>query len=357
MPTAPPVLTAAPTSPDRSDAATFSARAIALDDFTKNVQIPEMQLAINAAYNNAVEAQGFAAALGAVAWVSGAAYTAYTSVVVSPANFQAYRRKTTSSAGTTDPSLDGTNWAAVNLFTAAVTRSARTSNTILAEADRASLIDITSGTFSQTFTAAATLGSGWFCYIRNSGTGTITLDPNSAELVNGAATLAVKPGQTVLVQCDGTGLYALVTESIVGDHSVFITTGNGHGSTNNKIRRFTTTQSSSGSAITYADSATLGATFTINTAGLYAITYADGSTSASQNFGVSLNSSQLTSDIVLVTAANRLGMTYNVGAGLGNVLTFVAQLAAGDVLRPHDAGSNNDASAAGSYFSVRKIGS
>ena len=142
----------------------------------------------------------------------------------------------------------------------------------------------------------------------------------------------------------------------MGDHSVFVTTGNGHGSTNNQIRRFTTTQSSSGSAITYADSATLGATFTINTAGLYAISYADSCTSAVQNFGVSLNSAQLTTNIVLITAANRLGMTFSVGAGLGNVITIVALLAAGDVLRPHDAGSNNDATAAGSYFSVRKIG-
>jgi hypothetical protein len=349
MPTAPPVLTPAPTSPDRSDRATFSARAIALDDWTKNVHVSELQAAINSAYANAVAAAGSSAALAAIAWVSGTTY-AIGDARYSPIDFQTYRRKT-AGAGTTDPSLDGTNWARVNLASGSVTRTARTSNTILAEADRASLIDITSGTFSQTFTAAATLGSGWYCYIRNAGTGV------SAELINGAATLAVKPGQTVLVQCDGTGLYAMVTEAVVGDHSVFVTTGNGHGSTNTKIRRFTTTQSSSGSAITYADSATLGATFTINSAGLYAITYADSASAGAQNFGVSVNSAQLTSDIVLITAANRLGMTFSVGAGLGNALTIVALLAAGDVLRAHDAGSNNDAGAATSYFSIRKIGS
>ncbi len=52
------------------------------------------------------------------AWVSGAAYTAGTSVVWSPINFQAYRRKTTSSAGTTDPSIDTTNWSPVSSVTA-----------------------------------------------------------------------------------------------------------------------------------------------------------------------------------------------------------------------------------------------
>lgn len=356
MPTAPPTLTPAPTSPDRSDRATFSARAIALDDWTKNSLVPQLQLAINAAYNNAVEAQGFAAALGAVAWVSGAAYTAGTSVVTSGIDFQAYRRKTTSSAGTTDPSLDGTNWARINLAADAITRTARTSNTILAEADRASLIDITSGTFSQTFTAAATLGSGWYCYIRNAGTGTITLDPNGAELINGAATLAMKPGQTVLVQCDGTGLYAVVIDGSVGDHSIFVTTGNGHGSTNTRIRRFTTTLSSSGTAISYADSATLGASFTINAPGIYAITYSDNYGSSIQPHGVSVNSAQLTTDVTGVTAANLLGLTYCIAAGISAVLPIVALLAAGDVLRPHTVGIQNGPSAYDTYFSIRRIG-
>ena len=76
-------------------------------------------------------------------------------------------------AGTVGQFLQSTGggvptWATVS--SSSVVRSARTSNTILAAADLSNLIDITSGTFSQTFTAAATLGSGWFCYIRNSGT-------------------------------------------------------------------------------------------------------------------------------------------------------------------------------------------
>ena len=42
-------------------------------------------------------------------------------------------------------------------------RSARTSNTALVKGDLGTLIDITSGTFTQTFVAAATLGNGWRC--------------------------------------------------------------------------------------------------------------------------------------------------------------------------------------------------
>lgn len=56
MPTAAPTLTAAPTSPDRADRATFAARAVALDDWTKNNHVPEMQALGDNVYANAVEA-------------------------------------------------------------------------------------------------------------------------------------------------------------------------------------------------------------------------------------------------------------------------------------------------------------
>ena len=92
-------------------------------------------------------------------------------------------------------------------------RSVRTSNTILAAADVSTLIDITSGTFSQTFTAAATLGSGWFCYIRNSGTGDITLDPNASELIDGLTSFIMYPNECRLVQCTGTAFNTVVLNS------------------------------------------------------------------------------------------------------------------------------------------------
>lgn len=92
-----------------------------------------------------------------------------------------------------------------------ITRSARTTNTILAAADRGTLIDCTSGTFSQTLTAAATLGNGWNCIIRNSGAGTITLDPNASELINGASTLVLSPGSSIGLQCTGTEFYTTIS--------------------------------------------------------------------------------------------------------------------------------------------------
>lgn len=93
---------------------------------------------------------------------------------------------------------------------ASVVSSARTANTILTAADNSTLVDITSGTFTQTFTAAATLGSGWFCYIRNAGTGDITLDPNASELIDGLTSYAMYPGECRLVQCNGTAFISVV---------------------------------------------------------------------------------------------------------------------------------------------------
>jgi len=85
-----------------------------------------------------------------------------------------------------------------------IVRVNRTSNTVLGVANLGNLINITSGTFTQTFDAAATLGSGWFCYIRNSGSGDITLNPNASETIDGLTSYAMYPGEERLVQCDGT---------------------------------------------------------------------------------------------------------------------------------------------------------
>lgn len=80
---------------------------------------------------------------------------------------------------------------------------ARSSNTILGQADHLRTIIATS-TFTQTLTAAATLGDGWQCGYRNDGGGVITLDPNASETIDGATTITLRPGEACLIKCDGT---------------------------------------------------------------------------------------------------------------------------------------------------------
>jgi hypothetical protein len=83
---------------------------------------------------------------------------------------------------------------------------ARSSNTILAAADYGRSFKYTS-TFTQTLTAAATLGDGWHCEVRNTGSGVITIDPNSSETIDGATTLDLAPGYSCTIVCDGSNFF------------------------------------------------------------------------------------------------------------------------------------------------------
>lgn len=85
----------------------------------------------------------------------------------------------------------------------AIATAAKTGAYTAVAADRGKLIDCTSGTFTLSLTAAATLGDGWYFIARNSGTGLITIDPNGAELIDGQTTLALPPGFAGVIQCTG----------------------------------------------------------------------------------------------------------------------------------------------------------
>lgn len=115
----------------------------------------------------------------------------------------------------TDGAAFFTIGAAPNLF-----RSTRTANTALVSGDGGTYVDVTSGSFTQTASAAATLGNGWNCYFGNSGTGTVTIDPNGSETIGGQATLTVYPGEIYLLQCDGSNLNVVAVKTDLGPHLV-----------------------------------------------------------------------------------------------------------------------------------------
>ena len=249
----------------------------------------------------------------------------------------------------------GVEWARQTNFAS----ESRTANTILGPQDSGKLITYTSGTFSQTFEAAASLGEGWYVNLQNTGTGVVTCDPNGSETISGSTTSVIPGGVIDLLVCDGSNFTLYRFSKSAGDSNIVVTTGNGFGSTNTRIRRFTTAQEESGTAVTYADSATNGASFTINEDGIYSVMYTDSiSAGTYANIGISLNSSELTTEITAITAADRL-MSCATGDTTGRTMcSWSGRLSKGDVVRAHcEVGGKTFTSAvAQNVFVITKIG-
>lgn len=97
----------------------------------------------------------------------------------------------------------------VNLGVDKATLSKSANYTVLA-ADYGALIKLSSSA-TLALTAAATLGDGWKCDIRNTSTGQWIIDPNGSETVNGATTFKVYPGENFRLICDGASFYTVGT--------------------------------------------------------------------------------------------------------------------------------------------------
>jgi hypothetical protein len=95
------------------------------------------------------------------------------------------------------------NGTAKTIHTAPLSVSAKSSAYTAVATDKGKLFVCTS-TFTLSLTAAATLGSGWYCQVRNDGTGVVTIDPNASETLDNQLTINMYPGETFTIVCDGT---------------------------------------------------------------------------------------------------------------------------------------------------------
>ena len=82
-----------------------------------------------------------------------------------------------------------------------------------------------SGTFTVAFDTASSLGSSFYCTIINTGSGAVTLDPSSTEVINGLTTFVLAVGESCQVFCSGTALWtwgiAFATASATTQKALF----------------------------------------------------------------------------------------------------------------------------------------
>jgi len=143
---------------------------------------------------------------------------------------------------------------------------------------------------------------------------------------------------------------------LIGDEEIIVHTGNGYGSTNTKRRRYTTKVKDTATGIvTYADSATLGATFTINRAGDYLITRQEKYGSAAGHGGIVLNPSSGTTNYASLAYAQRLGGLSALTANTYGSNTIFRRLAVSDVVAPHDGATLFNDTTDECFMSIKRI--
>lgn len=84
-----------------------------------------------------------------------------------------------------------------------LTISTKTAAYTVVAGDLGTIINCTANTFTISLTAAATLGSGFNCWIWNNGGGVITIDPNGGEPIDGLSTLILRQGEGSQIVCNG----------------------------------------------------------------------------------------------------------------------------------------------------------
>lgn len=83
------------------------------------------------------------------------------------------------------------------------------SNYTAIDSDRAQMYAWTGGAGTLTLTAASTLGNNWFMFLRNAGTGTLTVAGSGGNTINGSATIAFQPDDSAIIVCTGTTFYTV----------------------------------------------------------------------------------------------------------------------------------------------------
>jgi hypothetical protein len=83
------------------------------------------------------------------------------------------------------------------------------SNYTALTSDRSSTYVWTGGAGTLTLDSAATLGDNWFMFLRNGGTGALTVSGTGGNTINGSASLIFQPTDSAIIVCSGTTFYTV----------------------------------------------------------------------------------------------------------------------------------------------------
>ena len=134
----------------------------------------------------------------------------------------------------------------------------------------------------------------------------------------------------------------LTATNSVGDHEIYMTNPNGHGTTDLNIIGYSVTRRSVGTAITHAYTAENGSVFTIHRNGKYDIEVVDQAQVANQNLGISVNSNELTTNIKTINAAHRVALLNNISTSQSSYCAASGvTLSINDKVRIHDNRNTN----------------
>jgi len=128
----------------------------------------------------------------------------------------------------------------------------------------------------------------------------------------------------------------VVHTGVVEVEELFLHTGNGYGSTDTKIRKYVNSAKDTSSKLFSHNHGAYGTagleitalqpcTITMDIVEVHVSPYSS---------GISLNSTQLTTDVTTITAAHRVS-SFSHSSGLAQTATSVGEMVIGDILRPH----------------------
>ena len=151
-----------------------------------------------------------------------------------------------------------------------------------AVADRAQTYIWTGGTTTATLPLAASTGNNWFVLFKNNGTGTVTINTTSSQLIDGGLTKSFAPSESAFIVCTGTAYvtigYGVSTEFQFNVLTKAVTTGSytlTASEASNTIQFYTGTLSGN-VTVTYPPVANLYVISNQTTAGGYTLTVTTG---------------------------------------------------------------------------------